>query len=61
MKRYCKRHRMVNVSATADTDRMDLSFYVQLRDGDDNQRFLRDLQSISGIRQVSMYFDDEQF
>lgn len=61
MSRYCKRQRMVNVSAPGEADRIDISYYVQLRDGDQNQRFLRDLQAIPGVRQVSMYFDDEQF
>jgi len=61
MSRYCKRQRMVNVTAPGETDRIDVSYYVQLRDGDQNQRFLRDLQAIPGVRQVSMYFDDEQF
>lgn len=61
MSRYCKRQRMVNVSAPGEADRIDISYYVQLRDGDQNQRFLRELQTIPGVRQVSMYFDDEQF
>ena len=36
-------------------------FPLDVRDADANQRFLRDLQSLSGVHHVSMYFDDEQF
>jgi uncharacterized membrane protein YhiD involved in acid resistance len=61
IKRYCRRHRMVNISAPGDAERIDLSYYVQLREPEHNQRFLRELQSIPGITQVSMYYDDEQF
>jgi uncharacterized membrane protein YhiD involved in acid resistance len=59
--RYCKRQRMVNITAPGEAERIDIAYYVQLRDGDQNQRFLRDLQAVPGVRQVSMYFDDEQF
>jgi len=60
MNRYCRKHRLVNASADHGSDSMALSFYVQLRDPEDNQRFIREMQGIDGVRQLSLYYDDEQ-
>jgi uncharacterized membrane protein YhiD involved in acid resistance len=61
LKRHCRRQRIVNVSAQGDSDVMDVALYVQLRADTDNQAFIRELQSVPGMRRVHLYIDDQQF
>jgi uncharacterized membrane protein YhiD involved in acid resistance len=61
IQRYCRQHRVVNVKSTGESAPMELSYYVQFKDSEKNQEFLTALKSIPGVRQINLYFDDEQF
>ena len=61
IRRYCRKQRVVDVTARGENDAMELSYYVQVTDPDKNQAFIRDLRALMGIVHVSLFFDDEQY
>ncbi|MCB2205749.1 DUF4956 domain-containing protein [bacterium] len=59
--KHCRQHRVVNVKTADDSDALLLSYFVQLRKQDRNQDFLRDLRAVPGVRQINLYYDEEQY
>lgn len=61
IERYCRKHRMVDVTARGGSEAMELSYYVHVKDAGRNQEFIRDLRAVPSIGHVSLFFDDEQY
>ena len=59
--RHCRQHRVVNVKSVEGSDTMILSYFVQLKRKDGNQEFLRELRAVPGVKQINLYYDEEQF
>ena len=61
LRKFCRRHTMINTRALGERDSLELSFYVSLRERERNNWFVRELRNVEGVSQVNLYFDDEVF
>ncbi|RJP63212.1 MAG: DUF4956 domain-containing protein [Ignavibacteriales bacterium] len=61
IKKYCKSYKLINVKSLGSEEGLELSYYVQLRNKDKNNEFLRDLKNIVGIEHINLFFDEEHF
>ncbi len=59
--KYCKRYKMINVKSTGEGNLLELSYYVKLKDREQNQNFVKDLRQTKGIQYVNLFFDEDQF
>lgn len=60
-KKYCKRHKLVNVRALGNEHEVEMAFYVILKDQNNSQQFVRELNRSDNINQIQLYFNEEQF
>ena len=60
-KKYCKRHKLVNVRALGNEHEVEMAFYVILKDQNDSQQFIRELNRSGDINEVQLFFNEEQF
>ncbi len=61
LRKYCRRHTVINTRALEDRDTLELSFYVHLHDREGNNLLVRELRKVEGVSRVNLYFDDEVF
>jgi uncharacterized protein DUF4956 len=61
LRKYCRRHTVINTRALEDEDTLELSFYVHLRNEEGNDALVRDLRKVHGVSRVNLYFDEEVF
>lgn len=61
LRKYCRRHMVINTRALEDEDTLELSFYVHLRNEEGNDALVRDLRKVQGVSRVNLYFDEEVF
>jgi uncharacterized membrane protein YhiD involved in acid resistance len=58
---YCRKHHVINTrSLGEDGQALELSYYVRLRAKQADAEFVRALRGSKGVRQVSLYFDDQE-
>jgi len=60
LKKFCKNNRLINTKTLGDTDNMELSYYVELRNAKQSNQMLRDLKKSSGITHAHLFFEDER-
>jgi len=61
-RRFCRSHHVINTrSSGVDDERLEIAYYVRLRDKQESDRFVRELRRSDGVNQVNLYFDEEQF
>lgn len=58
-KKYCKRHTALKIKSYDDKDLLELTFYVQLKNPDQKHNMVRELKQIKGIRDVNLFFNEE--
>ena len=62
LRRYCRSHHVINTrSLGEDGARLEVAYYVTLRDKASGDRFVRELRQSKGVSHVNLYFDEEQF
>ena len=62
LRRYCRTHQAINTRSLGDDGgRLEVAYYVKLRDRAAGDRFVRELRQIEGVSHVNLYFDEEQF
>ncbi len=61
LRKFCRRHTVINTRALGDSETLELSFYVHMRDRERNDWFVRELRRVDGVSQVNLYFDEEVF
>jgi hypothetical protein len=44
-----------------DGEKLEVSYYVRLRDKELNGQFVRELRKAPGVGHVNLYFDEEEF
>ena len=54
------RHNVINVKTIGDQDLMELSYYVKLKNKEKNPEFIRELGGTSGVKNINLFFDEEQ-
>jgi uncharacterized membrane protein YhiD involved in acid resistance len=60
-KTYCRRHKLVNVKTLGDenSDEMEFSYYLNLRDREKGKDLISNIQQIPGVKQVNLFFDED--
>lgn len=62
LKRYCGKYRIMNVKSLAALEGMlELSVFVSMKDKDNNNKFVHELQKTEGVSNINLYFDEEEF
>jgi len=62
LRRYCRTHQVINTRSLGDDGgRLEVAYYVKLRDRAAGDRFVRELRQTHGVHHVNLYFDEEQF
>ncbi|MCD4747298.1 MAG: DUF4956 domain-containing protein [Bacteroidales bacterium] len=59
LKKYCKTNKLVNTKSHSETDMLELSYYVDLKDINKNTEFINKLKNLEGLKHVNLFFDDE--
>lgn len=59
LKKYCKKFTMINVKSIGREDELEISFYVSIKNKNQNPEFIKELSAQKGISSVNFYFDDE--
>jgi len=60
-KDYCKSYRLINVKSYEDGQILELSFYINLKDKEKTDSFVKALDQLNEISQVNLFFDEWQF
>ena len=60
LNKYCRRHTVVNAKTIEDQDLMELSYYVIFKNKEENQEFLRELRDTQGVKDINLFYDEEQ-
>jgi uncharacterized membrane protein YhiD involved in acid resistance len=58
--RYYKRHRLINVKNVGSGNRLDLTFYVDLRNKKHTELLTRELGRARHVSNVNLFYDEEQ-
>jgi uncharacterized membrane protein YhiD involved in acid resistance len=59
IEKYCKHHKVINVKSIEGHDLLELSYYVRFKDESKSDDFIRALQKLPGIKDINLYFDEE--
>jgi uncharacterized membrane protein YhiD involved in acid resistance len=57
---YCRKHKLINVRAGEAGDRLDLTFYVDLRRKEESEALTKALREMPAVRNVNLFYDEEQ-
>ncbi|MBN1541969.1 DUF4956 domain-containing protein [candidate division KSB1 bacterium] len=57
---HCRNHRVINVRTIGESESLELSFSVQLKRADGNVELVRALKRVEGVKNINLYFDDEE-
>lgn len=57
--KYCKRHTLINMKSFGDGETLELSYYVDLKDKERSEEFVRALGRVPSVRHVNLFFDEE--
>jgi len=60
LNKYCKRHNIINAKTIEDQGIMELAYYVKFRDKEKNPEFMRELDGVNGVKNINLFFDEEQ-
>ena len=60
LKKFCKSNRLINTKTLGDTDMMELSYYVEMRNAKYSNQLLRDLKKSAGVTHGHLFFEDER-
>jgi uncharacterized membrane protein YhiD involved in acid resistance len=56
---YCRRYNLINIKSNGNEDQLELSYYVDVKNKNLNDKFIRDLNRIEGVFGINLYFNDE--
>ncbi len=59
LKKFCKSNRLINSKTLGDSDSIELSYYVEMRNSKQSNQFLRDLKRSDGVTHAHIFFEDE--
>jgi len=57
---YCRKNRLINTKTLGETDMMELSFYVEMKNTKNSNRMLSDLKKSAGVTHAHLFFEDEE-
>jgi uncharacterized membrane protein YhiD involved in acid resistance len=56
---FCKNYKLINIKALGNGDGMEFSYYIQLKDINQNSNFIKELKNIDGLNHVNLFFDED--
>ena len=59
IKKFCKQYKLLNIKQGDLENEVELSYYVDIKDKNQNNLFISELRGISGISNITFYYDDE--
>lgn len=59
--KYCKSSKLINTKALLETDSLELSYHVVLKDQKFVTEFISQLKNSKGVSSVNLFFDEEYF
>ncbi|MBT6145243.1 MAG: DUF4956 domain-containing protein [Gemmatimonadetes bacterium] len=59
LRRFCRRHHLVNTEAEPGGDGLAVSFYVSLRDEDASNQLVSQLRGLPQVGRVNLFFDED--
>jgi uncharacterized membrane protein YhiD involved in acid resistance len=57
---YCRKTSIINVRSLGDTDMVELSYYIKLKDKSKGKQLVQSLNQTAGVQYVNLFFDEEQ-
>ncbi len=60
LKKYCKNSRLINTKTLGDSDMMELSYYVEMRNAKQSNLLLKDLRKTNKVNHAHLFFEDER-
>lgn len=60
LNKYCKRHNIINAKTIEEKNIMELAFYVKFRNKEKNSEFIRELDRTNGVKNISLFFDEDE-
>lgn len=60
LNKYCKRHNIINAKTVEDKDIMELAYYVKFKDKEKNPKFIHELNCTHGVKNISLFFDEDE-
>lgn len=61
IKKYCKRHKLLNARAIGSEELLELSYYVGFKDKEKSTEFIKKLRNVNGVDNVNLFYDEEYF
>ena len=59
LSRYCKKYKIVNIRKIGDTNTLEISYYVTMKNEDMGRKVISELGGIEGVSNVNFFFDEE--
>lgn len=60
LERHCQKLVPINVRSLGETDQIEVSYYVRLRDKERGDEMIRELNRTPGVQFVNLFYDEEQ-
>ncbi|MGD9488179.1 MAG: DUF4956 domain-containing protein [Calditrichaceae bacterium] len=60
LEKYCRRYKVINTRTIENQGIMELSYYVRLKNKDKNPEFISALDNSHGVKNINLFFDEEQ-
>lgn len=61
MEKHCRSNKLINAKTINGSDTMEYSYYVNFKKNTSSTEFLKELHSLPNIKQVNLFFDEENF
>lgn len=58
--KYCKKHNIINAKTVDDKEIMELAYYVRFKNKEKNPEFIRELNGAHGVKNISLFFDEDE-
>lgn len=58
--KYCKKHNIINAKTIDDKEIMELAYYVRFKNKEKNPEFIRELNGAHGVKNISLFFDEDE-
>jgi uncharacterized membrane protein YhiD involved in acid resistance len=60
LKEFCRSHKVINVKSIDAQEAVELSYYVRFKDNRKSNDFIRELRGIQGVKDINLFFDEEE-
>jgi len=59
-KDFCRNHKIINVKSNDVQETVEMSYYVRFRENKKSNDFVRELHHIPGVKDINLFFDEEE-